>query len=153
MAEEKSIQRWNPFRDEPLFSESWLRDWDRPFERLARRFGEGRNRGGELAPAVDLSEDDKSFRVTAELPGVKKDDVTVEVHEDVLTIRGEKRSEREEKKDRAHWIERSYGAFTRSFTLPNSAISDQMNASFKDGILTVEIPKKEAAKARQISIK
>ena len=153
MAEEKSIQRWNPFRDEPLFSDSLLRDWNHPFERLVRRFGEGRSRGAELAPAVDLSEDEKSFRVTAELPGVKKEDVTIELNEDVLTIRGEKRSEREEKKDRAHWVERSYGSFARAFTLPNTAITDQMNASFKDGVLTVEIPKKEAPKARQISIK
>jgi HSP20 family protein len=152
MADDKSIQRWNPFRED-LFPEAWLRDWDHPFERLARRFGEGRNRGAELAPAVDLSEDEKSFRVTAELPGVKKEDVTVEVHEDLLTIRGEKRTEREEKKDRPHWVERSYGSFARAFTLPNTAIADQMNASFKDGVLTIEIPKKEAAKARQISIK
>jgi HSP20 family protein len=155
MAEERSIQRWNPFRDELSFPEAWLRDLERPFERLARRLGghTGRANAGELAPAVDLVEDDKCFRVTAELPGVRREDVNVEVNEDVLTIRGEKRSQREEKKDRVHWVERSYGAFSRAFALPATAIADQMNANFKDGVLTVEIPKKEASKARQIAIK
>jgi len=84
---------------------------------------------------------------------VRKEDVTVELHEDVLTIRGEKKSEREEKKDRSHWIERSYGSFSRSFTLPANAVAEEMKATFKDGVLSVEIPKKEAAKARQIAIK
>ncbi|HTO51905.1 MAG TPA: Hsp20/alpha crystallin family protein [Myxococcota bacterium] len=154
MAEEKSVQRWNPFRDEPFAAEGWLREWERPFERLARRLGAdlGRHQGADVAP-VDLFEDEKSFRVTVELPGVRKEDVSVEMHENVLTIGGEKHSEREEKKNRAHWIERHYGAFSRSFTLPSTALTDQLNATFKDGVLTVEIPKKEAAKARQIAIK
>ena len=149
----KSVKRWNPFRDE-LFPESLLRDWDFPFARLARRAEEaGRGRPGPLSPAVDLTEDDKGYRVSIELPGVKREDVTVELHEDVLTIRGEKKSEREEKKDRSHWIERTYGSFSRSFTLPATAIADELKATFKDGVLTVEIPKKEAAKARQIAIR
>jgi len=154
MADEtKSVQRWNPFRDDPLFSESVFRDWDLPFARIARRLDDGARRVAPLSPAVDLTEDDKSFVVTAELPGVGKDDVTVELHEDVLTIRGEKRSEREEKKDRTHWLERSYGSFSRSFTLPPSAQAEEMKAKFENGVLRVEIPKKEAAKPRQISIK
>ncbi|HXZ86867.1 MAG TPA: Hsp20/alpha crystallin family protein [Myxococcota bacterium] len=154
MAEEtKAVKRWNPFRDELFFPESWLREWDLPFGRLSRRLEELGRRTAPLSPAVDLTEDDKSFIVTAELPGVGKDDVTVELNEDVLTIRGEKKSEREEKKDRSHWVERSYGAFSRSFTLPPTAQAEEMKASFKDGVLRIEIPKKEAVKPRQISIK
>lgn len=155
MAEEtpaKSIRRWNPFRDELFFPEGLFRDWDFPSGRLARRLEEVGRRAA-LSPAVDLTEDDRSFIVTAELPGVSKDDVTVELVEDVLTIRGEKKSEREEKKERSQWIERTYGAFSRSFTLPPTAHAEEMKASFKDGVLRVEIPKKEAVKPRQIAIK
>jgi HSP20 family protein len=119
---------------------------------LSRRAEESA-RSAMLSPAVDLTENDQGYVVTAELPGVKRDDVTVELHEDVLTIRGEKKSEREEKKDRSHWLERTYGSFSRSFTLPANAVSDQLKASFTDGVLKIEIPKKEATKARQIAIK
>ena len=154
MAEEnKAVKRWNPFRDELSFPESLLREWDLPFGRLSRRFDELGRRSAPLSPAVDLSEDERSYVVTVELPGVAKDDVNVELHEDVLTIRGDKKSEREERKDRSHWVERSYGSFSRSFTLPATAQPEEMKASFKDGVLRIEIPKKEAAKPRQISIK
>ncbi len=149
----KSVKRWNPFRDEVSLSEALLRDWDFPFGRLARRDESRPGRGSGLSPAVDLAEDEQSYRVTAELPGVRREDVTVELHEDVLTIRGEKKSEREEKKDRAHWVERSYGSFSRSFTLPPTALAEELKAGFKDGVLTIEIPKKEVAKPRQIAIK
>ena len=150
---EKAAKRWNPFRDELTLPEL-LRDWEFPFARLPRRQDEtARARAGALSPAVDLSEDDRSYKVSVELPGVRREDVTVELHEDVLTIRGEKKSEREEKKDRSHWVERSYGAFSRSFTLPPTAKAEELRATFQDGVLTVEIPKKEVAKPRQIAIK
>jgi HSP20 family protein len=142
----KSLQQWSPFSEHWPFSESLFRDWAGPLVRLART-------PARLSPAVDLTEDEKSYIVTAELPGVKKEDVTVEIQDDVLTIRGEKKSEREEKKDRSHWVERSYGSFSRAFTLPPTAVTESPKANFSDGVLTIEIPKKEAAKARQISIK
>jgi len=143
--------RWNPFRDELSLPEI-LRDW--PFGRLARRFEEsGGLRPGVLSPAVDLSEDERSYTVTVELPGVKKEDVTVELQDDVLTIRGEKKSEREEKKGKSHWVERSYGSFSRSFSLPPTAQAEELKAGFKDGVLSVEIPKREQAKTKQIAIK
>jgi HSP20 family protein len=142
----KSLRRWSPFAEEWPFSEGPFREWAGPLGRLART-------PARLSPAVDLAEDEKSYIVTVELPGVKKDDVTVEIQDDVLTIRGEKKSEREEKKDRSHWVERTYGSFSRAFTLPPTAVTESLKANFSDGVLTVEIPKKEAAKARQISIK
>lgn len=150
----RELTRWNPFRDEPFFSEGSFRDWAAPFARIARSFEDLHPaRVARLSPAVDLSEDEKSFVVTAELPGVRREDVTVELQDDVLTIRGEKKSEREEKKDRSHWVERTYGSFSRSFTVPPTAIGDELKATFKDGVLTIEISKKEQAKPRQISIK
>lgn len=143
--------RWNPFRDELSLPEI-LREW--PFARLARRFEEpGGLRPGALSPAVDLAEDERSYTVTVELPGVKKEDVSVELQDDVLTIHGEKKSEREEKKGKSHWMERSYGTFSRSFSLPPTAQAEELKATFKDGVLTVEIPKREQAKTRQIAIK
>lgn len=138
----REISLWSPFGDEHFSPERFFRAWGAPAQRAER-----------LAPAVDVSENEKGYSISVELPGVKKDDVTVEVHENVLTIRGEKKSEREEKKDKTHWIERSYGSFSRSFTLPPAAVVDEMKASFKDGVLTLEIPKKEEVKPRQISIK
>ena len=135
--------RWNPFRDEVSFPEALFRDWLAPT----------RARSAALAPAVDLSEDEKSYIVSVELPGVRKEDVTVELQDEVLTIRGEKKSEREEKKGKSHWVERSYGSFCRSFTLPPSAVAEELKANFKDGVLSVEIPKREQAKTRQIAIK
>jgi HSP20 family protein len=137
----RELGLWNPFGEEFFSPERFFRDFA-PAQRTAR-----------LAPAVDVTEDEKAYKITVELAGVKKEDVTVEVHDSVLSIRGEKRSEREEKKDKTHWVERSYGSFSRSFTLPPTAVSDDLRAAFSDGVLTVEIPKKEEAKPRQISIK
>ena len=138
----RDVSLWNPFGEEFFSPERFFREWTSPSQRSAR-----------LAPAVDVSEDEKGYSITVELAGVKKEDVTVEVHENVLSIRGEKKSEREEKKDKTHWIERTYGSFSRSFTLPPSAVSEELKASFKDGVLSIEIPKKEEVKPRQISIK
>lgn len=152
MAEQAKSTRWNPFRDEPSLPELF-RDWA-PFARIARQLeAPSGQRGGALNPAVDLSEDERSYVVTVELPGVRKEDVTVELQDDVLTIRGEKKTERDDKKGKSHWIERSYGSFCRFFSLPPSALADELKAGFKDGVLTVEIPKREQAKTRQIAIK
>lgn len=150
----KEVTRWKPFREHPFSSEGLFREWTSPFARLAKSFEDyAPARASRLSPAVDLTENDHNFIVTVELPGVKKEDVTVELQDDVLTIHGEKKSEREEKTERTHWLERTYGSFSRAFTLPPAAIGEEMKASFKDGVLTIEIPKKEQAKSRQISIK
>jgi HSP20 family protein len=149
---ERSLARLDPFEDLDLF-----RDW-RPFpSRLGRMldelWGERGIRGGRLLPAIDVAEDDDQYVVTVEVPGIRREDVTVELRDNILTIRGEKKSEREGKKEQARWAERSYGTFSRSFTLPSNCDPDQVKASFKDGILTIEIRKAEEAKPRVISIK
>jgi len=146
--------RWDPFGE--LFGgQRWpFREMGGPrFSRMLEElFGE-RGKGQGLMPALDITEDDGNYKVTVELPGVVKDDVHVEVEEGILTVRGEKKTEREEKKGKARWTERSYGSFCRSFSLPANADADHVEASFKDGVLTLILPKTEAAKPRQVSIK
>jgi len=104
-------------------------------------------------PAIDITENDKAYVVTAELAGCKPEDVSVEVHDGVLSIRGEKKSERSEKTEQARWTERTYGTFHRSFRLAPDAAQDQIDASFKNGVLTVEIAKTEENKPRVVRVK
>jgi HSP20 family protein len=151
-SKERSVARRDPFAE--------LADWRPFFAPLFGREGRnlleevwGRSAAGRLAPSVDISEDDGNYVVTAELPGTKREDVTVELEEDVLTIRGEKRNEREEKKEKRRLVERSYGTFSRSFTLPANADGEKISASFKDGVLTVTIGKRPETKPRVVDIK
>jgi HSP20 family protein len=149
---EKIPSLWDPFEELDLLRGFRpLRELGLP-GRLSRWLDEG-VRPPRFAPAVDISEDDDRYLVTAEIPGATKDDVTVEADEGTLTIRGEKRSEREGKKEQSRWVERSYGSFSRSFTLPANAATERVSASFKDGVLTVEIPKREESKPKVIAIK
>jgi len=104
-------------------------------------------------PAVDIVERENEFEVKVELPGVKKEDVNITLESSVLTIRGEKKQEKEEKQDNFHRVERSYGSFQRSFTLPATVKSDKIDASFRDGMLVITLPKAEEAKPKQIEVK
>jgi HSP20 family protein len=109
--------------------------------------------GGEWAPAVDVVEDDEKVVVKAELPGLTDKDVDISVVDNMLTIKGEKKQEEEKKEKGYHRLERSYGAFQRSIMLPTSVTSDKAKASFKNGLLEIELPKKEEAKPKQIKVK
>jgi HSP20 family protein len=104
-------------------------------------------------PTVDVSETDDEYIVRAELPGVSKGDIKVTLKENVLTIRGEKKQERETKDENFHRVERIYGAFQRSFTLPGEVRVDKIDAKFKDGVLTIRLPKAEETKAKEIEVK
>lgn len=104
------------------------------------------------APTVDFAETDESFVLTAELPGVKADDVHVEMEDGVLSLTGEKREERREHTKEFRLYEREYGSFERRFTLPRSAKGNEASASFENGVLTVEIPKRKESKGRKIRI-
>jgi HSP20 family protein len=105
------------------------------------------------APQVDITETADEYRVHAELPGVTKDDVAVELEHGTLTIRGEKKSQRDEKTEKGRRLECSYGTFSRSFTLPQDADADQITAKFKDGVLDVTIKRSAASKPKQVAIK
>jgi HSP20 family protein len=135
---------WNPFRELGLVPGRWTRLFGDPGSLPAR---------GRLAPSVDIAEDDERYVVTVELPGSRKEDITVEMKDQILTIRGEKRNEREEKNEHSRWIERSYGTFSRSFALPANAVADRIKADFREGVLTVEVEKAEETKAKTISIR
>ena len=147
-----NLTKWDPFKDWDPFRE--LNEFS---NRLGSFFGrtpaarETENYG--WAPAVDIIEDDKEFLVKAELPEVKKEDVHVSVENGVLLISGERKFEKEEKNKRYHRTERSYGSFTRSFSLPDGADASKVRAEFKDGLLRVHMPKSETAKPKQIEVK
>jgi HSP20 family protein len=115
--------------------------------------GEGGAMTSAWLPAVDVMEDKECVRITAELPGVRQEDVRLSLENSLLTIRGEKKSQVEEKRDRAHRVERQYGSFERSFSLPSTVDVERIEARFTDGVLTVTLPKAEKAKPRQIEIK
>jgi HSP20 family protein len=136
------IGEWGPFPGRMgRFMDDLLREWRIP----ARAQG--------VMPAMDVSENDNQYTISVELPGVGKEDVHVEFGEGMVTVRGEKRSEHEEKRDQRRYAERSYGVFSRSFRLPADADADRIDASFKDGVLTLRVPKTEASKPKTISIK
>jgi len=147
-----AITPWDPFRE-----------LDELQSRLATMFGRApvRKAGdkdeamtvAEWAPLVDIVEDDKEYLIKAELPEVKKEDVKVAVQDDVLTITGERKSEKEEKGKKFHRVEWAYGSFARSFTLPEDADADKVTAEFKDGVLKVHLPKSEKAKTKSHEIK
>lgn len=107
---------------------------------------------GNWAPTVDVVENNDNFIVKADIPGVKKDDLKVDVKDGTLTIKGEKKQEEKVEKNNYIRIERSYGNFVRNFSLPGNVDSSKINAKFTDGVLEIKIPKKEEAKPKEIKI-
>jgi len=129
------------------------REMDALFDGFFGATGSGRALES-FEPRVDVAETDKEVRITAELPGVEEKDVEVSLSRDAITIKGEKREEKEEKGKEQYRMERSYGAFRRSFSLPCEVDADKATASFKKGVLTVMLPKTaEAAKSKKIEVK
>lgn len=104
------------------------------------------------APRVDFADTEDEFLLTAELPGIAAEDVSVDVEEGILTLKGQKKDEREEKTKNLHIYEREYGSFERRFTLPRSVNPDQVKADFANGVLTVHLPKRKEATGRTIQI-
>jgi len=153
------MTRWDPF----------LTTWD-PFRELETAHGRlpgyfgplarpkhpGKEEAltvAEWAPLVDIVEDDKEYLIKAELPEVKKENVRVNVVDDVLTLAGERTMMKEDKDKKCRRIERAYGSFARAFTLPDDADAAKIRAEFKDGLLKVWLPKTEKAKARTVDVK
>jgi HSP20 family protein len=104
-------------------------------------------------PACDVFEDKDAVKIVAELPGVKPDDVKLSLENNVLTIRGEKKQEAEERSERVHRYERSYGSFERAFVLPSTVDGDKISAEYQNGILTILVPKAERARPREIPVR
>ncbi|MFM1767976.1 MAG: hypothetical protein RJA22_505 [Verrucomicrobiota bacterium] len=146
-----TLTRWDPFKE--------MDDLQR---RLGSIFGLAPQRtpqGKETMtvtqwmPLVDITEDDKEYLIKAELPEVKREEVKVTVENGVLTLSGERKLEKEEGNRRYHRVERAYGSFTRSFTVPEDADPAKVTAEFKDGVLTVRLAKSEKARPRSIDVK
>jgi HSP20 family protein len=143
-----AMRRWDPFQE--------LSSIQNELNRLfGRTFGEGSEevRMAAWVPAVDVAETQDRFLITAELPGLRPEDVDISVENSVLRIQGERRFYDERKEDDFHRIERRFGSFTRSITLPSTADAENIQASFDAGVLTIEVPKREEAKPRKIQVK
>ena len=152
----KTLEIWNPFHelDEVQNRLSTFFGGIPEFGRFPRRvFGNGDKALPDWAPQVDISEDDKEYLVKADLPEMKKEDVKIIVENGVLSISGERKSEKEEKKKKFHRIERSYGSFLRTFTLPKDTDSTKIAAEFKDGVLKVHLPKGSTSKPKPVEVK
>lgn len=103
-------------------------------------------------PIVDVSESEEGFHLHAELPGVKKEDMAISVHENVLTLSGKRESKHEASKNKVHRVERSYGSFVRSFTLPDNVDTESVKAGFDEGVLNIDIPKSSGEKPKRIQV-
>ena len=147
----RSAREWDPFGEMVDMRDRIGRLFDEYFGQFPaiREDALGRS----WAPAVDIYEDKNNIIVKAELPGIKKDDLSIDVKNNVLTLSGERKHEEETTKENFHRIERSYGTFSRSFTLPDSVKVDKVKAHYKDGILEISLPKAEEAKRKAIPIK
>ncbi|HYB21976.1 MAG TPA: Hsp20/alpha crystallin family protein [Thermodesulfobacteriota bacterium] len=115
-------------------------------------FGEEEMAQGAWIPAVDIYETKESIVLNVELPGVTKEDISLEVKDSTLTIKGEKKLEKNVKEENFHRMERTYGSFTRAFTLPSTVQQDKVKAKFRDGILEIMLPKAEEARPKQIKV-
>jgi HSP20 family protein len=144
-----AIIRWEPFRD--LMTTQ--REFDRLFkEAFSPMFGEGELSTRTWAPPVDIYENENNIVLKADLPGVDPKDVEVRVEDSTLYLKGERKFEKETKEENYHRVERSYGSFARSFSLPNSINAEKVKAEYKDGLLTLTLPKREEAKPKTIKI-
>jgi HSP20 family protein len=152
-----TLIRWNPLRDvtawHPVREFTQMqREMDRLFDRV-RGVEREENDASHLMPAVDILERENDYTIKVELPGVDKKDVKITVLNDVMTIKGEKQQESEKKGENYHRVERSYGSFQRSFTMPSSVASDKIDASYDNGVLSISLPKLEEAKPKEIEVK
>jgi HSP20 family protein len=145
-----ALKRWNQMKD----MEAIQHRLDNILNRSAVREGQEEPLAvTEWSPLVDISEDDKEYRIKAELPEVKREDVKVMAEAGTLTITGERKFEKEEKSRKYHRVERAYGSFGRSFSLPDDANPGRVSADFKDGVLTVHLAKDEKAKPTHVEVK
>ena len=143
-----TIVKWKPMRD--------LLNIQEEMDRFVNDFFQGTSgremREGMWSPAVDISENEDGIVVSAEVPGMKKEEISISIQNNVLILKGEKQKEEEKKEHNYHRIERAYGSFQRSFSLPATVDANKVKAAYKDGVLKIELPKKEEAKPKEISI-
>jgi len=154
--ESKELTPWKPLRQLAPFGDfdrlrrQMDRMWDSLFDWRPRL---GAEEEGEWLPTLDLTENPNEFIVKAEMPGLDPKDVDISLSDKLLTIKGEKKQEREEKEENYHLTERSFGSFVRSIQLPAEVKSEKISASYKNGILRIVLPKSEEAKKKEVKIK
>ncbi|MGI9101286.1 MAG: Hsp20/alpha crystallin family protein [Terriglobales bacterium] len=144
-----AITRWDPFQELNLIT-----------DRMNRLFQDtyGPSRGDEsmttasFVPPVDIYEDEHNITLKLEVPGIEQKDIDVRMENNTLTVRGERKFEKEEKEENFHRVERRYGSFYRAFTLPNTVDADNINAEYENGVLTIKLAKKAEAKPKQIKV-
>ena len=144
-----NLVRWNPWREMTTLQSRINRLFDEPFFPTDRENNEVM---GTWYPVVDMFEENDSFVIKAELPGMDKKDISVDVKDRVLTLKGERKYENEVKEETYYRRERSYGKFQRAFTLPADIDPNEIRADFKDGLLKIEVPKPEAHKPKEITV-
>jgi HSP20 family protein len=147
-----TIVRLEPFRDMVAVQDRLNRIFDDAVRGSSRGSDEDSALGGQWAPSVDIFEHEGNLVLRAELPGIEPKDVDVRVENNVLTLRGERKFESEVKREKYHRVERAYGTFSRSFTLPNVVDTEKIKAEYKDGVLQVTLPQREEAKPKQIQV-
>jgi len=148
---EPVLTRWNPFKELEDMEKRLSGYFGRPAVRTES--GKEAMTVAEWSPRVDITEDDKEYVIKADLPDVKKEDIKLTVQDNVMSISGERKYEKEEKGKKYHRVERSYGSFMRSFTVPDDADASKVSAEYKDGVLNAHLPKSEKAKAKSIEVK
>jgi len=146
-----TLVRWDPFRELEDVSDRLNRMFARPGARTSN--GKETMIVADWTPSVDISETENEYQIKAEIPDVKKEDVKVTLEDGVLTIQGERKHEKEERGKKYHRIERSYGSFVRTFSLPDVIDDEKVMAEFKDGVLNLHLPKSEKAKPKAIEVK
>ena len=145
-----SIVRYDPFRD----LRSLQDEVNRLFStNLSRAFGDEGIARGAWMPNVDIYENKDQIVLEAELPGMNREDFDLSIENNIITLRGERRFEKKDDGDNYHRVERAYGTFTRSFTLPQTVSAEGATAEYKNGVLRVALPKREEVKARRIEVK
>lgn len=142
------ITRFDPFREINALHNAMTR----ALQTAGPGYGDELTTSGNFVPPVDIYEDENSISLRLEVPGMKQEDVDIRLENNTLTVRGERKFEKEEKEENFHRIERRYGSFARSFTLPNTVDSENVKADYKDGILWISLGKRAETKPKQIKI-
>jgi len=146
------MSRFDPFTSFRQEIDRLFDDFGRGWPRMGATFP-SRDVFSAVRPSMDVAETDKEIEISAEVPGLQENEVQVDVSNDILTVRGEKNAEKEEKDKNYHLVERSYGSFSRSLQLPPGIDADQIKASLSNGVLKVVIPKPAASQAKKIEVK
>lgn len=149
----KLIQSWNPLEELTHVQNHLLRAMNLPSLHSPQQANSDRAGGPHWTPNVDISEDGDGYDIKAELPSVDRENVHVDLENGVLSITGERHFRKEENGLKYHRVERSYGKFVRTFTIPEDADESQVTADFRDGVLNIHIPKSEAKKPKKIEVK